>query len=64
MRRDDSAPFQFPAHLRQWTPDGEMSHFDFHRQRAEVAPPGSKLLEIQRLVHCSEHFPEQENNDE
>jgi hypothetical protein len=54
----DSAPFEFPAHLRSWTAASSMSHFEFHHQRAKVAPRRLKLVEIQRLVNCEEHFPD------
>lgn len=50
--RKDAVPFEFPSHLREWSPHGELGHFAFHKERCQVAPRALKLPEIQRMTDC------------
>ena len=48
----DDLPFEFPEHLRNWTPETEIDHFTFHRERCRLAPRRLKLAEITRMTDC------------
>lgn len=51
-QRRGEAEFQFPEHLREWSPDGAIGHFTFHSERCKAAPQFLKLIELQRMVNC------------